>query len=389
MSAKPPWDLGQNLPWHMFTSPIEKWATQPSFVIGEYLFIACAAVALAHALSQGERRRMHVLAWVAALCAGTANDVFFMALPLVNNFWQAQATIMLTPRLPLYIPCVYICFMYFPLVSVWRLGLSPLPRAALTGLAASVFYAPYDINGAKFLWWTWHDTDSPIARRLLGVPVGSTLWIITFTATFAWLLNRVIDRDRAVSSKTFAKGLAMVAAFSTPLMMIQMTALQPLDGGVPGPRGLCAAILIYGALVLWGLRRAPKAPEAIDHRDADRLLLGAAVAYFAVHIAIMAVFDPRTHKSASLHQTYGACHVKATDIAGHTRYQYLCAQDFDEDFTFACVDRLPEEGSDWYTVCGRAHTDFRRYMLAVSALGLLGALLYSYLLASRSRSMPR
>jgi hypothetical protein len=38
---------------------------------------------------------------------GTANDVIFMALPFVDNFWQSQATIMITPRLPLYIPCVY------------------------------------------------------------------------------------------------------------------------------------------------------------------------------------------------------------------------------------------------------------------------------------------
>jgi hypothetical protein len=58
---------------------------------------------------------------VAALIAGTANDLIFMALPLVDNFWQAQTTIMLTPRLPLYIPCVYVCFMYYATVSVWRL----------------------------------------------------------------------------------------------------------------------------------------------------------------------------------------------------------------------------------------------------------------------------
>ena len=26
--------------------------------------------------------------------------------------------------------------------------------------------------GAKFLWWTWHDTDAPVNIRLLGAPVG-------------------------------------------------------------------------------------------------------------------------------------------------------------------------------------------------------------------------
>src|SRR5512139_2712291 len=138
------------MPWHVLKSPLAQWAVMPSFLVGEWLFIACALGALWHALSQrGEARRRHVLVWVAALVAGTANDAIFMALPLVDNFWQAQATIMLTPRMPLYIPCVYVWFMYVPTVSVWRLGLPPLARSALAGLAAIIVYAPYDITGAK------------------------------------------------------------------------------------------------------------------------------------------------------------------------------------------------------------------------------------------------
>jgi hypothetical protein len=356
---------------------------QPSFVIGEYLFIACAALALVHALRQGEQRRQHLLGWVGALLAGTANDLFFMALPLVDNFWQAQATIMLTPRLPLYIPCVYICFMYTPLVSVWRLNLPPLARAALTGLLASVFYAPYDIVGAKFLWWTWHDSDQPIANRILGAPIGSTMWIITFSAAFAWLLNGVLDRRRepGVSAATFAKGLAAVAAFSSLTMMVQMTVLQQLDHGVPGIRGLLFVIAVYGAIAAVGWRRAVPSPR----RPADRLLNAAVIGYFATLVAIAASFDPQSHRSASLHQTYGACHVKATDIAGHVRYKFLCAEDFDEDFSFACVEKLPAAGSDWYTVCGRPHRDFPRFLLGILFLGGLGSLLYSYLLGALRR----
>ena len=35
MLDKLPWDLAPQLPWHVFTSPAQKWAVQPSFVIGE------------------------------------------------------------------------------------------------------------------------------------------------------------------------------------------------------------------------------------------------------------------------------------------------------------------------------------------------------------------
>lgn len=392
MLTKLPWDLAPQLPWHVFTSPAQKWAVQPSFVIGEYLFIACALVALGHALGQGERRGMHVLAWLAALIAGTANDLIFMALPLVDNFWQAQATIMLTPRLPLYIPCVYICFMYISVVSVWRLNLPPLGRAALSGLAASVFYAPYDIIGAKFLWWTWHDSDMPIANRILGAPIGSTMWIITFTASFSFLLNRVLDRALArrgspqIGAATFAKGLAMVAAFSSLMMVLQMTVLQQLDGGVPGIRSLCCVVLLYLAAVIWSWRRAATPwPDSAAAVRADRVLNLAVVVYFLTLFGIGALFDPATHHSASVHQTYGACHVTATDIAGHTRYKFLCAEDYDEDFTFSCLPALPAAGSDWYTVCGRPHRDFRKFLLGVGALGGIGIFLYSYLLGALRR----
>src|SRR2546423_1193282 len=73
--STPPWRLARDLPWHVFTSPLDKWAAQPSFVIGEYLFLSLAALCLWHAGSQVERRR-HLTAWFAALLAGTANDMF-------------------------------------------------------------------------------------------------------------------------------------------------------------------------------------------------------------------------------------------------------------------------------------------------------------------------
>jgi hypothetical protein len=371
----------ESFPWHVLTSPAAKWAVQPSFVIGEYAFIGLALLALWHAWNQGDERRKHVLVWVAAILAGTANDLIFMTLPMVENFWQAQATLMITPRLPLYIPCVYVTFMYLPTVSVWRLGLPPISRATLSGLAGIAFYAPYDIVGAKFLWWTWHDTDAPIANRLLGVPIGSTVWVIIFVGIFAFLVGRVTDRDPAVSPKTFAKGVAIVMAFCTLLMMVQMAPLQQLDGGVPGVRGLIALVVVYAGIALWGFRRAkPLAP-----RKTDRILLSGIVALLGTLVLVLALFDPATHRSESLHQQYGACDVEATDIAGHKRKKFICAESFDEDFTFACAGALPAEGSRWYTVCGKPHQSFSRWMGGVAGLGVVASLLYAFMLAGVGR----
>ncbi|MEJ7730296.1 MAG: hypothetical protein WKG00_13890 [Polyangiaceae bacterium] len=371
-----PWDRAADLPWHVFTSPLAKWEAQPSFVVGEVLFIGCAAAALLHALRQGDERRKHVLVWVAALLAGTANDLFFMALPLVDNFWQAQAMVMITPRLPLYIPCVYVCFMYFPTVSVWRMNLRALPRAAASGLAALAFYAPYDIVGARFLWWTWHDTDRPIAHRILGAPMGSSMFILTFVAAFAFLIGRTVDHDPAVGRRTVAKGLLLACGLSTLAMMVQMTVLQQLDGGVPGIRGLLLTIVLFAVVAFRGLRRTTATPP----RAVDRILGGALAVYFATLVGVLAVFDPARHRSESFHQTYGACHVEATDITGARRYEFICAEDYDEDFSFDCGGPLPADGTAWYTVCGKPDPRFATTLVATLALAALGALAYASLL---------
>ena len=366
------------MPWHGVTSPARQWATMPSFVIGEALFIAGAAAAFAHAWAQGDGRRRHLLAWVAALLAGTANDVTFMALPLVDNFWQAQATVMLTPRLPLYIPCVYVCFLYLPTVSVWRANLPPLARAAFTGVAAIAFYAVYDIVGARFLWWTWHGSDPAIASRILGAPAGSSMFVIGIGASFAWLLGRVVDRDPAASGATWAKGLGLVCGLSTVLMMVQVTVLRYLDGGSPGPRGLLAMLVLYSFLGALGLRRS--AP--IVRSPADRILRVSTLVYFANFVLIAAAFDPASHRSTSLHQTYGPCHVQKTDITGATRFEFVCASDVDESYTFDCLATLPADGDDWYTVCGRPLPSRVAWVGAVALLSLVGALLYGWLLGA-------
>ena len=375
--------LAPDLPWHHFTSPLVKWAEQPSFVLGEIMFMICAALALVHARREG---RDHLLIWFAALIAGTANDMIFMALPLVNNFWQAQAMVMITPRLPLYIPCVYVCFMYYPTVAVRRLGLRPLPLAAATGLLACLFYAPYDIVGAKFLWWTWHDTDSPIAVRILGAPVSSSLWVLTFVSSFGLLVDRALARGAArgegtqISVKTFATGLAMVAGLTTLMMMLQMTVLQQFDGGTPGYFAFAGGLLIYAIIIV--VRRKTATPEA--PRPGDKLLLGAALFYFAGLIVMMAAFDPASHRSPGVHQEPGECYGEVQDVTGATRHQYLCVSDFDEDYDFSCAD-APAPGQHWYTVCGRAHENFAAWMGGVLLLGVLGSAAFLVLLAGVGR----
>ena len=302
-----------------------------------------------------------------------------MALPVVDNFWQAQATIMLTPRLPLYIPCLYIIFMYWPTVAARRLGLARWPTAALTGLLACLFYAPYDIVGAKFLWWTWHDSDALVAARILGAPASSSLWVLTFAGSFALLLDFVL-RDRDLTPGRFAAGLAVVAGLTTAAMMVQMTVLQALDGGTPAHLALGAGLVAYGAVAVLGRR-----PLGGDFTSPDWLGRGATAAYFVMLACSMLFFAPETHSSTGVHQLPGPCDVTATDITGATRQAFLCVDDYEEDFTFACTTP-PADGTQWYTVCGQPHANYAAHAGGVGGLALGGLAMFALLFGIRRRA---
>ena len=351
----------------MFMNPVELWGSQPTFLIGEYVIIAVALIALFHARRAG---RANLLVWLAALVAGTCNDLIFMALPTVDNFWQAQASIMLTPRVPVYIPCLYVVFMYWPTVAVRRLGLARWPTAALTGLAAVLLYAPYDIVGAKFLWWNWHDSDALLAARLFGAPVSSSLWVLTFTGSFALLLDFVL-RDKDVTASNFAMGLVLVAGLTTAMMVAQITVLQTIDGGTPAYLALGIGLAAYGTVAFLGRRTVSR-----SERPVDWLGRGAAAAFLVMLAFNTAFFAPETHVSTGLHQLPGPCDVESTDFTGVTRKAFLCVTDFDEDFTFACTTP-PADGTQWFTICGKAHTNYAGYVSAVGGLALAGIVVFS------------
>ena len=104
------WYPDKDYPEFMHIKPLQtQLDTQPTLIIAESLFLLTSLSTLLHASLTSRR---HVLVWIAAIISGTANDVFFMFLPMVDNFWHAQATVMITPRLPLYIPLAYASFQY-------------------------------------------------------------------------------------------------------------------------------------------------------------------------------------------------------------------------------------------------------------------------------------
>ncbi|CAJ1459496.1 unnamed protein product [Effrenium voratum] len=176
-------------PWQRFSSLERQLGDHPSFVLAEVLFISLSCFAFLHAACESnpkEGRRL-MLIWFATFIVGTVNDYIFMLLPVVDNFWQAQGLVMLTPRMPLYIPCVYNAFMYWPTVSAARVFYharqSALAEAGLAGLLAVIFYAPYDMCDGVSSWYTicgqpHADFRSWLGGLLLLCAAGAGHWVL-------------------------------------------------------------------------------------------------------------------------------------------------------------------------------------------------------------------
>lgn len=437
-----PWEvsLDKYPEFRFFNNPSEQWKVMPSFLAGELLFYAITVGALIHAARSFKITGSYnnLIIFVAALVAGTANDVFFMALPFANNFWQAQAMIMLTPRLPLYIPCVYIAFMYYPTVSarlfvIERRKNFPAPsitpqtsfivrffktlftfqRLAIgivSGIMAMLFYYPYDVTGAKFLWWTWHDTDAPIVQRINGAPASSTLWTLTFVAIFSVLVDYRLDigsGNESVSSSngsrksaptastpndvstfsltTFISKLVTVlwpvALFSTPVMMMEMGVFQIFEPqGCPGYIALAIACTVFFIAEKFTLYHQSETNDDAFQKEMSKnhyqrygnnvFFMTNVVAYCVGLVIISLVFSPETHVSRGAHQLTGKCGVEAIDITGNKRELYLCVSNFNEPYDFHCVEPkslIPQkdEQVEWYTVCGTPHASWLWFVWAI------------------------
>eukprot|EP00658_Telonema_sp_P-2_P020275 TRINITY_DN18016_c0_g2_i2.p1 TRINITY_DN18016_c0_g2~~TRINITY_DN18016_c0_g2_i2.p1 ORF type:complete len:190 (+),score=40.47 TRINITY_DN18016_c0_g2_i2:287-856(+) len=153
---------------------------------------------------------------------------------------------MLTPRLPLYILCIYFGMIYAASVAASRANLPPPGEAALTGLLCCLFYEPYDICGPKFLWWTWHDSDPAISQRSFGAPNGSTCWILCYCSLHMLLLTKISEK---LSDFTPAMQVALTALLCTPMFMAAMGVAQVVGMDTLGMPGLRTVLVLIAALV--------------------------------------------------------------------------------------------------------------------------------------------
>eukprot|EP00697_Spironema_sp_BW2_P015129 gnl/Spiro4/5869_TR3000_c0_g1_i1.p1 gnl/Spiro4/5869_TR3000_c0_g1~~gnl/Spiro4/5869_TR3000_c0_g1_i1.p1 ORF type:complete len:394 (+),score=69.62 gnl/Spiro4/5869_TR3000_c0_g1_i1:61-1242(+) len=377
-----PWNTWTHLPWKALRSPVERFDDNPSHLAAELLFFLCWIGAFFHACS---RSRRHLLAWLSCPFICLVSAALWMSIGGVDNFWHAQGTVMLTPRLPAYMCCVYTMFLYVPWAAAERMHLPVSAEGTIAGLAALLIYIPFDIAGAKFIWWTWHDTDSTLIARMFGAPLCSPLWIITFTLAFCLLLRLVPEN---IKFSWFPVAVVLLAITSTPLMVVFVAMLQGIEMYAPGSPGaptLIFAICIYVLVFLWGLASCENDELRLPRRRDSSLWLMIGL-YFAAIVTISASVDPATLVSIGLHQPPGDCTATEIAFSGIPRNKFLCVEDFTEDFVFCAHPRSSIVPSDprWYTICGKAfEPEIRKWHLTtVTSLAFFGTMLFRYMLLS-------
>ena len=337
----------------------------------EWTFHALAGACAWHAAVNGNLQLL-LSSWI----CGTLNDTIFMALPVLSadNFWQSScAALNLTPRMPFYITHVYLVFLYASAAAARRLRLPYASEAAFAGLAAHLLYAPYDVNGPRYLWWFWHDSDPAIRARMANAPVASSIWVLTFSAAHTALSRFVDDAGLSLARDVVRPALALVgdalapvpsplarAATSLaslvdrhalarlvrlpalakvavcgllcpPLFVSVMSALQlaSLDVlGVPAHRTYCATIAAYAALLARAAALRHSAAPPLDARAAlsDRVLYRALAAHYVVHLAVAALGDASAHVVTGCRQRVGRVgDAPARDLTAHEREETVVA----------------------------------------------------------------
>ena len=138
-------------------------------------------------------------------------------------------------------------------------------------------------------------------------------------------------------------GLVVTSLLSSPLMMLQMAALQlvSLDTqGMPSIRSLVAVLIIYIGVIghSWGNRKMERRSgsecfcfQATSHFSScfSKSLSSWTVMvflewYYLLLVANALASDPAAHINTGIHQQRGDCEVRAADLSGHMRQVYLC-----------------------------------------------------------------
>ncbi|XP_077999524.1 uncharacterized protein LOC144452325 [Glandiceps talaboti] len=386
-----------------FRDPIDIYKNHPSFLLGELVFYFFAALTFRHAWRHGGR---YIYLWFAIVAHGLTTECISYFVPDIDNFWHAQSMIMLLgKRLPFHIIFAYPVFLYTAGVAVYRLKLPAWAEPFAHGLAVVAIDVPFDIMGIKLLWWSWHDTDPNIYDRHYWVPWTSYFFHMSFASSLNILIHGSRKLITGSDSKTESTGFfketlcsLITGLFSFPLGAIQFIILyHSLHDNAHIHTEVCVLLLVAIYIgTVWSADRNPSENARKGKGKKNWLDEIGIIVYlhFVLYILLAVYSKPENIKSIGLHEPTGDCNATSPVITAFgqvlSKKTYLCKTDYDEGyFDWHCLKdgKPPQDGLEWYTICGNAFPNHAEYTVVVTAFSLIGMFYYWQILANSGRDI--
>ncbi|KAJ0403567.1 hypothetical protein P43SY_009015 [Pythium insidiosum] len=344
----------------------------------------------------------------ATMFVAAAVQIFLMEWLLFGERrWYAQALVMLVPEIfPLFTLLLQAQLYYMAFVATSRLRIDNFLQPFAMGCIVVLLVLPMEILGAKFLWWTWHDTDPLLTARVYGVPLH--LLFNHFYFAFAFVTAHHIFRWSVLEGDYYEEGqwkrewsYAVFVPFMTLLFgVVCLILFYHLFVDLFGVDiSTCFHLLIAMSLIFcWMADREKDDPivqellAAVDAYDSDWLYpcidhaVNQMVFVFSlIQIVLISAIDPSSIVSLGHHQPLGNCvqeeYFRSVLGLRQKRMRYLCVHEFDEEFNLCNypVAQLNYEQS-WYMICGRGYADYPSYLVVILSLVFFTNLLFYQML---------
>jgi len=337
----------------VFRSIFETWSHEREFLLFDLCMLGLSALCLRHAL----RKTQDLAVYLSVFVGGCAIDLIIRKIPQLSSFWQGQNWMeLLDYSEPAYILFgMYFVFQYPAIQLARNLKMDWLSESAAAALLGTLIYHPYDIVGAKYVWWLWHRDDPLMTPAEFGVPVSSTFWTMAYTGALAASFRIYTRSDSAPFSGNPWCAAALVGPVAAlGLMQVPFTVFyHPMIEGL-GIDDLTTLHLFRALCVVLVLRGLVSRTAQRKVRMENILLLVVPLVCFCVLALVVCTFPPEQVQRHGLFQTFGDCKVREDAYFGwKQRSKFMCAEKGGRNavlWDFRCA-KQPKEGATWYTVC--------------------------------------
>ncbi|XP_059615115.1 uncharacterized protein LOC132260789 [Phlebotomus argentipes] len=388
-----------------FHDPVNLYRAHPSYFYCQAVFLLGALIIAVHCIRKGGR---WPYLFLAAIGQGLVVELLSYWVPHIDNFWQGLAPVMfLGLRLPLYIIFLYPVFYYHACWAVSKLKLRcGLVEHLAVGLLVVLIDLPYDIIGAKFVHWIWHDTDPNIEHRHYWVPWNSyyfhacfaAFWSFIFHSSRRWMVGKSLPKWEAGPFKAEIFSVILASFLGMPGGCIFFIILyHPFhDLFNVHSEVTSVTLLVIFMVIVWKFDRNSLRNGILEKMKLlDWILLLHLVLHYLTFLFTAVLFNPEDVVAMGLHEPVGDCD-KIVPVHGLfktlQKRQFLCVTDYDEKYyDFHCLPgkKLPKEGSVWYTVCGSPFENRVEYILILSLIAFVAFVVFSSIhLDRKQQSAP-